>query len=105
MDIIKLQSKISAGKYIISFTHTEKVRARMIEVTDLEEAMLNGRIIEPYPDDSRGQSCLILGFTKGNKPLHVVCGNLEEDDIIIITAYEPDPQEWERDWKTRKRGN
>ena len=77
----------------------------MIEVTDLEEAMLNGKIIEPYPDDSRGQSCLILGFTRGNKPLHVVCGNLEEEEILIITAYEPDPQEWERDWKTRKRGN
>jgi len=105
MDIEIIQSKVRAGKYTISFTHTEKVRERMIELKELEEAMLNGRIIESYPDDSRGPSCLILGFRRGHKPVHVVCGNLEEDEILIITAYEPHPQEWERDWKTRKRGN
>jgi len=33
----------------------------------------------------------------------VLCGRLEEDEILIITAYEPDPEEWEADWKTRKR--
>ena len=102
MDIERIQSKVRDGKYIISFTHTEKVRARMIEVEDLEEAVLNGRIIEPYPDDSRGPSCLILGFSRGQKPLHIVCGKLVEDEILIITAYEPDPEEWEPDWITRK---
>jgi len=50
----------------------------------------------------RGASCLILGFTNKGRPLHVVCGRLEEDEILIITAYEPDSKEWEADWKTRK---
>jgi len=26
------------------------------------------------------------------------------DEILIITAYEPEPEEWEADWKTRKKG-
>jgi len=70
----------------------------------VECAILNGIIIEPYPDDPRGPSCLILGFTDKNKPLHIVCGRIEEDEILIITAYEPDPTEWGSDWKTRKKG-
>jgi hypothetical protein len=41
----------------------------------------------------------------GDRPLHVICGKIEEDEILIITAYEPDPREWEGDWKTRKKGD
>ncbi len=89
-------------KYVISFTHTEKLRLRKIEAEEIEEAILEGTIIEPYPDDPRGASCLIMGFTNKGRPLHVVCGRLEKDEILIITAYEPDPKEWESDWKTRK---
>lgn len=32
----------------------------------------------------------------------MLCGRLEEDEILIITANEPDPEGWEADWKTRK---
>jgi hypothetical protein len=39
----------------------------------------------------------------GRRPLHVVCGCLNAEDILIVTAYEPDPKEWENDWKTRKK--
>jgi hypothetical protein len=50
------------------------------------------------------QVVLILGFTNRDRPLHIVCGRIEEDEILIITAYEPDPMEWDSDWKTRKKG-
>ncbi len=105
MDIERIRLRIRAGEYAISFTHTEKLRERMIEAADLEEAVFNGSIIEAYPDDPRGPSCLILGFSRFRKPLHVVCGNLEEEELLIVTAYEPDPEEWEKDWKTRKGGS
>ena len=104
MDIEAIQTKVRDGKYIVSFTHTEKVRLRKIEAKEIEEAICKGTIIEPYPDDPRGPSYLILGFTSQNRPLHVVCGRIEDDEILIITAYEPDPKEWEADWRTRKRG-
>lgn len=103
MDIEAIRTKVKSGKYIISFTHTEKVRLRKIEAVEIEEAICNGTIIEAYPDDPRGASCLVLGFGTRNRPLHIICGRLEEDEILIITAYEPDPKEWEVDWKTRKK--
>jgi hypothetical protein len=97
-----IQEKIAQGRYIISFTHTEKLRQRRIKAEDIEQAVKTGTIIEDYPEDRRGSSCLILGFA-GKRPLHVVCGRLDDDEILIITAYEPDPAEWESDGKTRKR--
>lgn len=101
-DIQPIRQKVKAGKYVVSFTHTEKVRIRGIEAEDIEEAIHNGDIIEDYPEDPRGTNCLILGFDHRNRPLHVLCGKLEKDAILIITAYEPDPGEWEDDCRTRK---
>lgn len=103
MDIESIREKIMSGKYLISFTHTEKVRYRKIESKEIEESIYSGKIIEPYPDDPRGASCLILGYSSQNRPLHVLCGRLGEEEILIITAYEPNPDEWELDWETRKK--
>jgi hypothetical protein len=92
----------SGAHTYVSFTHTEKLRRRRITAQSIEEAIASGTIIEDYPDDPRGPSCLILGQS-GAQPIHVVCGRLEAEEILIITAYQPDAAEWESDWKTRKR--
>jgi hypothetical protein len=97
-----IRERVGRGDYVISFTHTEKLRERKIGAEDVEEAIRNGVIIEGYANDPRGPSCLILGRS-GGRPLHVVCGRLQEQRILIITAYEPDPTEWESDWRTRRR--
>jgi hypothetical protein len=101
VDIEQIKEKVAQGKYLVAFTHTEKLRRRRIEAGDIEQAIDEGLIIEGYLRDPRGASCLILGFA-GNRPLHVLCGRLDAEEILIITAYEPDPGEWEPDWKTRK---
>ena len=54
----------------------------------------NAQIIENYPEDKYTPSCLILGFTKLNRPLHLQVSYAEADRVRIITLYEPDPQEW-----------
>ena len=71
---------------------------------EIEESILRGMVIESYPDDPRGASCLIMGFSAQGRPLHVLCGNLTGDELLVITAYEPDMDEWEVDLKTRRRG-
>jgi len=102
IDIQSSREKMRTGKYRIAFTHTEKLRERKIEVAELEEAISIGEVIEAYLDDPRGPSCLILGFTHQGRPLHIVCGDLEGERILVITAYEPSLEEWEEDWKTRR---
>ena len=50
-------------------------------------------IIEPYPDDPRGRSCLILAMV-GGRAAHIVCSF--PPNATIITAYWPDltPAKW-----------
>jgi hypothetical protein len=101
VDIDGIRRKVGEGKYAISFTHTEKLRLRRIRAADIEQAVKSGNIIEDYPDDPRGASCLMLGRV-GSRPLHVLFAQLEDEEILVVTAYEPDPEEWEADWQTRK---
>lgn len=76
-------------------------RQRGISIPDMKQAILNGSIIEDYPDDYPYPSCLILGYAEDGQPLHLVCG-AGEGTLFIITAYRPSPEKWEADWKTRK---
>ena len=74
---------------------------RNITQNDVENALLNGEIIEEYEDSYPYPSCLVYGINLNNKVLHIVCESNGEE-LWIITAYYPDNIEWERDFKTRK---
>ena len=74
---------------------------RGISIEDVENALLNGEIIEEYPDDYPYPSSLVLGMSKTGRHLHVVCG-VSEIELWLITSYYPDIEEWECDFKTRK---
>lgn len=104
MDIEDIRKLILSGRYVVSFTHTEKLRRRKISLETIEEAAHHGAIIEDYPDDPRGPSCLVLGITQAGRPLHVVFGKTADNQLLVITAYEPNFGEWEADWRTRKKG-
>jgi hypothetical protein len=73
---------------------------RHIRVAEIREAIAGGEIIEDYPDDKYGPSCLILGFTISARPLHVQIG-YSPQWVKVITVYEPNPAEW-LDFRTRK---
>ena len=67
------------------------------EIMDHEvvEAVLNGKIIEDYPEDTPYPSCLVYGRTSEERPLHAVCAYAADiEQVIIITAYEPSPGQW-----------
>ena len=83
-------SKLKQDKYFFS-GHADKERMNdNLLISEVEESIMNGSILEAYPDDQRGSSCLVVGFTKEGKPIHSVCG--ENDDVlIIITVYIPAP--------------
>lgn len=72
----------------------------MLSAVDIHEAINRGEIIEEYPDDARGASCLIL-YIGPKRVIHVVCSPKPEY-LAIITAYVPDPDIWTSDFKVRK---
>lgn len=54
---------------------SERFRQRNIKMKDIKTGMVNGEIIEQYPEDFPYPSCLVLGYTLGGKPIHIVMSN------------------------------
>ena len=71
-------------------------------VSEIHEAFATGEVIEDYPNDKYGPSCLVLGFTSERRPLHVQCSYPSRPLVKIITLYEPDPRLW-IDYRKRRR--
>lgn len=61
-----------------------------LTLDEVEQALLNGRILEQYSNTGRGESCLVVGFADNGKPIHIVCGR-QDDWMVVITVYLPTP--------------
>ncbi|MFZ5906242.1 MAG: DUF4258 domain-containing protein [Nitrospirota bacterium] len=57
----------------------------MISKDEVRDVIFNGEIIEDYPDDKRGHSCLMFRMSLKNRPIHVVCAPKEEYLARITT--------------------
>jgi hypothetical protein len=94
----------AAAKRILFLPHAMRQMSRpsrMISPAEIEGAITAGALIEDYPEDVRGHSCLLLGSGGGGRPIHVVCAPKPEY-LAIITAYIPHPDQWSADFKKRK---
>jgi len=74
---------------------------RNVLYSDIIVAISNGEIIKQYTDDKPFPSCLILGYTVDNRPLHVVI-SIGGGILWVITSYYPTSEKWESDYKTKK---
>jgi len=100
----EIRSKLLRRQYEFSRHAVDQTLIRNIAVAELEQAIANrSEIIEDYPDDKYGPSCLILGFTEAGRPLHLQCSYPSRPLIKIVTVYEPDPDLW-TDLRVRKQG-
>lgn len=76
---------------------------RGISPDEVAEAIAFGEVIEDYPQDKFGPSCLVLGQTSGARPLHVQCTHPSRPLVKIITVYEPDTAGWDGTFKHRNK--
>ena len=80
----------------------QRMYQREISEHEVRHAIATGETVEDYPNDTPYPSRLVLGWS-GRRPIHVVVAdNVDDQENIVITAYEPDPLEWEADFKMRK---
>ncbi len=97
-----IRKKIKANEFEFSKHAVDQSIIRKISVSEVREVILQkSELIENYPDDKYGPSCLILGYTDENRPLHIHCSYPSRIVIKIITLYEPNPGKWV-DLKKRK---
>lgn len=88
-----IRRKFRKRKYEYSQHAVDQGIIRHIADHEIMEAIENGGIIEDYPDDKYGPSCLIYGRTLRGRHLHVQSSYPSRPLIKVITNYEPDPEE------------
>ncbi len=92
--IDEIRQKVAANQFEFSKHAADQSILRRISIDELREAVAEGEIIEDYPADKYGPSCLIFGMTRESRPLHVQCSYPVRPLLKIITVYEPDEDLW-----------
>lgn len=91
----QISAKVHDGNFEFSRHAVDQSILRDISVKEVRELFINRiEVLEKYPNDKYGPSCLILGFTLENRPIHIQCSYPSRPTLKIITLYEPDSKKW-----------
>ena len=103
--IMQNQVREAAAKKLLFLPHAIRQMNkpdRMITTAEVRAVVLQADVIEDYPEDVRGHSCLLSGKTSQGRIVHVVCSP-KEDYLAVITAYIPDATEWDESRRQRRK--
>ena len=101
MLIEELRAKFTRDEFEFSKHAVDQSMLREISVQEIRNAIRVGEIIENYPNDKYGPSCLIFGVTNANRPIHIQCSYPSRPLVKVITVYDPNPNRW-IDYKVRR---
>ncbi len=96
-----IRSKAGGDLFEFSKHAADQLISRHIQIQEIRQVFANCEVIEDYPEDKYGPSCLLLGFTGSRRPLHIQCSYPSRPVMKIITLYEPDPSLW-IEFRTRR---
>lgn len=93
---------MEAKRLVFRVHAIKRMFQRRISEEDIRHVLTTGEVIEEYPDETPYPSRLVLGWY-GSRPIHVVTADhIEVQETIVITVYEPDPDQWEPGFRRRK---
>ena len=84
----KLKYFLKEDAFIVSNHARSRMFQRNISTESIKEVILQGQIIEEYPEDEPCPSALFFAYSEG-RPCHVVVAECE-DHMRIITVYIPE---------------
>jgi hypothetical protein len=93
---------VNNPKVLFRVHAVQRMFERNISAKKASQTLQSGETIEDYSGEMPEPSRLILGF-QGKRPFHVVTSeNPETNEITVITVYIPDPDKWNKDFKSRR---
>lgn len=102
MNIENVIDAIRNNRIRITDHADEEAESDKLSFDEIYFSVLQGEIIEDYPDDAPYPSCLIYGDTFSGDPVHSVWAyNKDNQWAVLITVYRPDPERW-INWRERK---
>lgn len=102
IDIHTIQALNRPDKIALTEHARIRLSERNIKIDDVMNCIESGEIIKQYEDDQPFPSCLLLGNDVNNNCMHVVLST-DHEYIYLITAYYPDREQWESDYRTKRR--
>ncbi len=88
-----IRQNLISGNIRFTLHAFEEMKNEEINSDDVIQALLDGSLLENYPNHKRGDCCLINGKAKSERPLHIVC-TTANPITIVITVYEPKPSKF-----------
>lgn len=85
--IQKIRQKIIDKDYYLSSHAEDEMLDDNLERSDIENAILNGRIEKKLTEDVRGTRYRIEGPAKDGRLVHTICRFKEAGNLVIITVY------------------
>ena len=101
----RIRQLVRAGSVRISEHGYDEMAADDILARDVIGGVAAGVVVEDYPDYPKGPCVLTLQQDRGGQPIHVVWGipKNEMGPAVLVTAYRPDRERWEDDFRRRRK--
>jgi hypothetical protein len=99
----RIQTLVLAGDYLISSHGFDELAEDGILPAEALAGIATAIAIEDYPDRERGPSVLTLQQDRDGRVVHVLWGIPagQRHPAVLITAYRPDPNLWDSDFRRR----
>jgi hypothetical protein len=97
-----IQQCVRQRRLLWTYHLNMRLQGRHIGRQAILDAVDTYEVVESYPEDKYLPSYLVLARQR-DEAFHILFGaDVAEEHVRIITAYRPNPDEWEADLKTRR---
>lgn len=98
----RICDRVRRGHFRLSKHATRQMASRGRTLEDVRRTVMGGEIIREYPEEQPYPEFLFLGYPgPPDKPCYVVVAS--NDETIIVTVHNYDPEIYEADHRTRRK--
>ena len=97
-----IQERVRRAQIYWTYHVNMRLARRFIARQTILAAVDAYEVIEEYPTDKYLPSYLVLAHADAQSFHVLFAADVDGDNVRVVTAYRPDPREWEPDLKTRR---